>query len=304
MRPLLLALIACATVLPHAAVRAQGVGHAPTVLLVPAGTRAVGLGDAFVAGDGPEVLFSNPAQIGSGGSTISLARFGRSATLGSLASAGRLAGHTVAIGVRFLDYGPDGFPEPVGLLPARGPSDGTSLDAMVAVEQQWYGVKFGGAFHYVSEQQAAGRANGALFDLGASRRVLGVMFGAAVRNLGPTLELGGIRATTPLSVAVGAMREGMRVGTFFDLGLAAAVTRERGGRIVPGAGAELTWEPVAGWTVTGRAGVRRPGPAGLPGPSAASFGASFGLDGLSLDYAFQPWRGVTGAVHRIGLRIQ
>jgi len=73
--------------------------------------------------------------------------------------------------------------------------------------------------------------------------------------------------------------------------------------IVPGAGVELIYQPVEGWTVIGRAGARRV--RDLPGraESPVTLGGSFGLDRLWLDYTFQPYRG-PGSAHRIAIRIQ
>jgi hypothetical protein len=295
-----------AALLPTSGSAQQVGGYAPTVLLVPAGTRALGFGNAFVAGAGAEALFYNPAQIGTQGSTLSVARFGGAATLGSFAGVGRLAAISVAIGVRLLDFGAEaaGFPSPAGSLLIRGPVDATSLDAMVAVQKSWFGIRFGGAAHYVSEQQNSGRAAAALFDAGAARVVAGVTVALSVQNLGPGLTMAGVTADPPTRVSLGAMREGLRLGTFFDLALAASVSREAGGRVIPGGGAELTYEPVEGWTFAGRVGLRRGDPAGVPGASAVSLGGSFGLDALSLDYAFQPDHGVAGGTHRIGVRIR
>lgn len=284
----------------------QSIGHAPTVLLVSGGSRALGLGDAIVAGTGAEALFYNPAQIGTRGSSFSIARYGGAATLGTFATVGRVAGNSVAMGVRFLDFGAEagGFPASAGSLLSRGPLDATSLDAMLAAANSWFGIRFGGAVHYVSEQQRNGRASGVLFDAGVSRQVAGVNLGFSVQNLGQELVLDGVAGPLPTRFSLGGMKEGMAVGTFFDLAVAAAVTREEGGRLVPGAGVELTWEPVAGWTATGRLGARRRDPAGLPGASMLTLGASVGLDALTLDYAFQPFHDVAGGAHRIGLRIR
>ncbi len=284
----------------------QSLRHAPAVLLAPGGTRALGLGDAYVAGTGAEAVFYNPAQIGTRGSTLSIARYGGAATLGTFASVGKVAGNNVAIGVRFLDFGTaaGGYPSSAGSLLSRGPLDATSLDAMLAAERGWFGIRFGGAVHYVSEQRQDGRAAGVLFDAGVGRQVAGVNLGLSVQNLGQELELDHVAGPLPTRVTLGGMKDGMAVGTFFDLAVAAALTREAGGRLVPGAGAELTWEPVAGWTVTGRLGARRRDPARLPGASMVTMGASVGLDALSLDYAFQPFHDVAGGVHRIGVRIR
>lgn len=302
-RSVMLSVLAGAVTAP---ISGQSTGHAPTVLLVPAGTRALGLGDAFVAGDGPEALFYNPAQIGTRGSTLSIARFGGAATLGSFAAVGKAVGNNVAIGIRFLDFGAqvNGFPSPVGSLVTRGPVDATSLDAMVATEKSWFGIRFGAAAHYVSEQQQNARAAGVLFDAGVSRDLAGVTLGLSAQSLGAHLSLGGVEADPPTRVSLGGIKDGLAVGTFFDLAVAAAVTREQDGRLVPGAGVELTWEPVAGWTVTGRLGAHRGDPAGQPGASPVTFGGSFGLDALTLDYAYQPYRKLAGGAHRLAIRIR
>jgi hypothetical protein len=219
---------------------------------------------------------------------------------------GKAAGNNVAIGIRFLDFGAkvDGFPTPAGSLLTRGPVDATSLDAMLAAEKSWFGIRFGGAAHYVSEQQAGRRAAGVLFDAGVGREVAGISLGLSVQNAGRDLVLNGVAGDPPTRVSLGGMREGIVVGTFFDLALAGAVTRVEGGRIVPGVGAELTWEPVAGWTVTGRLGARRGDPGGQPGASPLVFGGSFGLDAITLDYAFEPYHGAPGGAHRFGVRIR
>jgi hypothetical protein len=284
----------------------EAAAHAPTVLQVAPGTRAIGFGDAWVAGDGPEVVFYNPAQIGTRGSTFSLGRFGGGATLGTLATAGRIAGNSVSIGVRYLDYGAPvgGFPMPAGRLPVRGAVDGTSFDALVAAQKSWYGVRFGGAAHYAAEQQAAGRASGMLFDAGASKAIAGFSLGVSVQNLGSDFVLGGVPGATPRRVTAGAMRDGISIGPWLDLAVAAAISEEDGGRVVPKGGAELSYEPVSGWTFVGRVGYQRPDLAAAPGARGLSLGASFGLDALSVDYAWQAWRGGGGGVHRIGLRIQ
>ena len=293
-------------VAPAVALCGQSAGHAPTVLLAPAGTRALGFGDAFAAGNGAEALFYNPAQIGSRGTMLAIARFGGAATLGSFATVGRVAGNSVAIGVRFLDFGTEawGFPTPAGSLMHRGSIDATSLDAMVAAHKSWFGVRFGAAAHYVSEQRQQGRASSVLFDAGVSRSIAGINLGLSAQNFGRGMAFSGVAADPPIRVLVGGMKDGMAVGTFFDLALGAGVTWEEGGRIVPGGGAELTWEPVAGWTLSGRLGARRRDPAGLPGASMVTLGGSFGLDALSLDYTFEPYHDVPGGAHRIGLRIR
>jgi hypothetical protein len=98
--------------------------------------------------------------------------------------------------------------------------------------------------------------------------------------------------------------EKIRLGTYFDLVIAGAIARERDGRIVPGGGLELSYEPVGGWNFVARAGGRRVDDGPGPRESPVTLGGSFGLDRFWLDYAFQPSRNGGGASHRVGIRIQ
>ncbi|NOT06899.1 MAG: hypothetical protein HOP28_01710 [Gemmatimonadales bacterium] len=287
---------------------AQYEGTVPLVLKLPGGARALGLGNAFTAGRGPEVIFYNPAQIGlNRGTTLSLQRFGSASTLGALSTAGPFGKVAIAAGVQYLDYGADltGLtPEP-GDLTRRGALNAASLVAGIAVQYIWKGVRFGAGAKYAEERVATGRDGGLLFDFGAGREFGNVTLALAVQHVGSDIGFAGYQAKVPTRVSLGGALPRTRLGTFFDLGLAASVARERDGRIVPAAGAELVYAPVDGWTFVARAGVRRTadGSSVTRAESPVSVGGSFGLDRLWVDYAFEPYKG-PGATHRIGIRIQ
>ena len=286
---------------------AQSEPSAPLVLRLAGGTRALAVGDAWTAGRGAEVLFYNPAQIGVlRGTTVSAQRFGDAATLGTLSTVGPFGKIWLGAGMQYLDYhaAPAGglFTRPAALT-LRGPVNAASMAATVAAAFRFKGVRFGVGARYVEERVGGARDAGAAFDFGAAREIGRTTVALSVQGLGGDLELLGQEAELPTRVSLGAASPTIRVSTFFDAGIALAVSRERDGRIVPAGGAELIYEPVGGWYFVARAGARRvrsePGRAESP----VTFGGSFGLDRFWLDYAFQPYKG-PGAAHRVGIRIQ
>lgn len=286
---------------------AQSHDPAPLVLQLPGGTRALGVGNAFVAGRGAEVLFYNPAQMFIlRGTTLSVERFGSASTLGTLSIVGPFGKVHLGAGVQYLDY--DALPSisfftTPSALTQGGTASSSSLAATVAVAAQWKGVRFGGSGKYVEERVGGSRAGVAAFDFGAARDVLRGTIGLSVQNLGEDLQLQGQEGELPTRVTLGAALPSILVSSYFDFTGFASVSRERDGRIVPGAGAELIYQPVQGWTFIARAGGRRV--RNLPGraESPVTMGASFGLDRLWIDYAFQPYRG-PGSAHRFAIRIQ
>jgi hypothetical protein len=286
---------------------AQQTPTAPLVLRLPGGTRAAGAGNAFTAGRGAEVLFYNPAQIGIlRGTTISLARFGSPATLGTLSTVGPFGKVALGAGIQYLNYGsPLGsslYGRP-GQLPEGGPFQSSSLAATVAASTRIKGLRVGVAGKYVQESLGGLRDDGLALDVGVAREIGRVTIGLAVQNIGDGIEILGQEASLPTRVSLGGISPSILLGSYFDLSFAAAISRERDGRIMPGAGVELAYQPVEGWYFVGRVGARRVEGGSRPLESPVTVGGSFGLDRLWLDYVFQPSRG-SSATHRIGIRIQ
>ena len=305
-RPLVafLALLSGAT----AALSAQDAAAAPIILLVPGGTRAFGLGNAFVAGSGPEVVFYNPAQVGSGrGTTLSAQRYGGGSTLGSLATSGALFdGFSYAAGAKYLDFSTM-FDAPVrpADLTHRGPVDANSLVATLAVATSWKGLRWGIAGKYASERLSEGTSSAVAVDLGAGYRLGRISLGLAAQDLGSDILVAGTRVDLPSRVTLGAMLPDQYLSTYFDIAGSVALTRNRDGQLVPGGGVELTWNPVSGVGITGRVGLRRVPGGAAPGESPVTFGATLGIDRYALDLAWEPARGPGGgSTERVGLRIQ
>ena len=286
---------------------AQQAPTAPLVLRLPGGTRAAGAGNAFTAGRGAEVLFYNPAQIGIlRGTTVSLARFGSSATLGTLSTVGPFGKISLGAGIQYLNYG-SALGSPVysrpGALPDGGPFQSSSLVATVAASTRIKGLRVGLAGKYVQENLGGLRDDGAALDVGVARELGRFTIALAVQNIGEGIEILGQSASLPTRVSLGAISPSIFLGSYFDVSFAAAVSRERDGRITPGAGVELSYQPVEGWYFIGRVGGRRVEGGPRPLESPVTLGGSFGLDRFWLDYAFQPSRG-SSATHRVGIRIQ
>lgn len=299
-------LLAALTLLARTAM-GQDRPTAPLVLRLPGGARAMGLGNAFVAGRTPEVLFYNPAQLFNGrGTTISVQRFRSSATLATLATVGPFGKLAIGAGVQYLDY-----ESPVtsefyirpALLPGGGPLQSASLAATLAAAFRFKGIRFGAAGKYVQER-VGGLPDGSFaLDAGAAREFGRATVGLAVQNLGSGIEILDERADLPTRITLGVASPTIRFGTYFDLVAAATVSRERDGRIVPGTGVEVFYAPVDGWNFAGRVGARRVDGGPKPHESPVTVGGSFGFDRVWIDYVFQPSAG-GGATYRVGLRIQ
>ena len=303
-----IAMLLCLSAGPTSAA-AQAPGTAPLVLRLPGGARALGVGDAWVAGRGAEVIFYNPAQLPVlRGSAISAQRFGSAATLGTFSTVGPFGKIWIGAGVQFLDYNPalgssNSFTDP-GELTRKGPTNASSLAATVAAALRFKGVRFGVSGKYVEERVGGQQGGRAVLDVGAAREFFRATFALSVQNLGDDITMNtGELARMPTRVTFGMSSPSIRVSTFFDFMFTASVARERNGRIVPAGGAELTYEPVGGWYFMARAGARRVKTTHLHDESPVTFGGSFGLDRFWLDYAFQPYEG-PGAAHRVSIRIQ
>ena len=160
---------------------AQSHDPAPLVLQLPGGTRALGVGNAFVAGRGAEVLFYNPAQMFIlRGTTLSVERFGSASTLGTLSIVGPFGKVHLGAGVQYLDY--DALPSisfftTPSALTQEGTASSSSLAATVAVAAQWKGVRFGGSAKYVEERVGGSRA-------GVAEQYVGPAAPAAASGLG------------------------------------------------------------------------------------------------------------------------
>jgi len=291
------AVLALAAVLTARPARAQCGPCSVALLHVDGGVRPAGLGGAYYAGDGPSMAFYNPAQVGSNaGVALDFMRIA-GAHVGEFAVTGRYGRWGLGAQVRAASGGVP--PVDADSTHLAGGTVVAGLSAATSVHGVWVGAS---AKYAAPAQSATGVAD---FDAGIAVRRFGLLFGLAAQDLGPDLVAGALRQPLPTRVSLGATLPERQVGTYFDFSASAALTRERGGELVPKGGAELDYIPVSGWQFAARIGAQRV--VRLPGelvPAALTVGGSFTLDNLSVDYAFSPAVAGGVATHRIGLRLQ
>jgi len=284
---------------------AQAIGIGPVVLQLPASTRAIGFGNAYVGVREPEAVFYNPAQLGiRPGVAISAERYGSASTAGAFASTYVFGPIGFGVGVQMLDFDsgspgyPGGAPNGEQLL-TPGQFSASSLVAAVAVEMAYKGIRWG-VTGKVAEDRVAGERDGVLLaDVGAAKEIGPVTAGVTVQNLGTNPKMVGTSAELPMRATLGVASGGLPVGPL-DLALSTAVSVRRGGRVSPAGGVELGYVPIEGVTFAGRVGGR------LPEKNAeapVTLGASFTFDRVSIDYGFEPYQG-PGSGHRVGVRIR
>jgi hypothetical protein len=293
--------LALAGCLCAASLQAQA---APLVLQLPAGARALSLGDAFVAGRSAEVIFYNPAQIAQGtGMMLTGARYGSASTQLGFAATTALGAVTVGFGAQYLNFRPPLVFGRPGDLGESGTRLGSSLMGGVAVSLRWKGLRWGAGAKYGQDQVEGSRSGHALFDFGVGREIDRFTVGLAVQHLGGDYTVNGALLDAPTRVTIGGLLPRYPIGTYFDIGATAAVAMEHGGRIVPGAGVELYYQPLEGWSFVLRAGAHRTARGPNPKLHPLTLGAGIAWDRFALDYAFEAIRG-GGATHRIGIRLQ
>jgi hypothetical protein len=287
-----------------AVAHAQTERFAPTVLQLPASARALGVGDAFVAGRGSEMLFYNPAMLAlQPGMAASAQVLGSHATFGAISSTMVIGPFGIGLGAQFLEFEFDDVragPTDLTLLP---PGASSSLVAALGLSSIFKGIRFGAAAKAVEENvNGSLRDATAAFDVGVARDFFGrATVAISARDIGSELLIEGASVELPTRLTIGAAASAPPLFTFWDLAATFAFTVRRDGELMPAGGVELSYVPLDGWAFTGRAGARRV--ADRSGTTPLTLGASISLDRLSLDYAYQALD-VGGSAHRLGLRIR
>jgi hypothetical protein len=293
---------------------------APSVLSLPASTRALGMGNVGVASRDDDVLFYNPAQLAiARGMSASGERYSPSARGGALSSVTRFNNGGIAVGMTMVNYDPPGptLPSTPGELSHRGVGSASSLDAVIGLAQVYKSVRVGVAAKYVEDQLPDVRIGRAAFDVGLAKdfsRFYSV--GLAVQNIGgsttypcPTCTLAlsdrppnpplTIRARSPLRTTLG-VATARQLGPF-DAAATLGVSLLRGEWMPPAGGAELGYSWLDGYSIAVRLGASAPSPS----ESRATGGIGFTMDRLTLDYAAESvWSGKSVVQHRIGLRVR
>lgn len=293
-----LALLAlCVCVIPASA---QEEHHAPLVLQLPATARAAGLGGAVVALRDIDAIFGNPALAGViSGTIVSLTRFSRYASMGTLAASSSLGVFNVGIGAQFVDFESAGFAAFQGsrVLTGRGDGAASNLVGAFALNTTFRSLRWGAAVKYVENRVTQRRHGSPTLDVGMATQGQ-TTWAVAVQNIGPRMDVGAGRAELPLRVSAGASRFGVPVGPF-DVGASVSLSLLRGDLFAPAAGMEWAYTPLDGYNFVFRAGVRQPE---LREQQPFSGGASFTLDRFTLDYGVEDL--ARGAAHRLALRVR
>jgi hypothetical protein len=284
---------------------AQELGFGPIVLQLPASTRAIGFGNAYVGVREPEAVFYNPAQLGvRPGVALSVERYGSVATAGAVSSSYVFGPFGFGVGVQMLDFRASsaGYP---GVAPngerllADGALPASSIVAATALEMAYKGIRWGVTGKLAQDRVADARDGVLAADVGAAKEIGPVSVGATVQNLGVGAKMLGTSAALPTRGTIGFAGAALPVGPL-DMAMSAAVSVRRGGRVSPAGGVEFGYVPIEGVIFAGRVGAR------LPEKNAEApltLGASFTFDRLTVDYGFEPYQG-KGSGHRVGLRIR
>lgn len=314
------ALLAGPAAMPAAAQAGAGTATG-AVLQMPAGSRAAGLGGAFTAGDGGDVLFYNPAGAArhAAAAAASYQRHVMDVGFSSVGGAVRL--RWLAIGATFsvLDYGSidETVPDPA-FGGQRGIETGEVLSANDAVARAMIAVPLlrdrlalGAAFGLYWSTLAESVRTVEIFDLGAQLRIRpDLVVGTAFRHGGGQLEGASLgSADLPAELRAGVAWTRHRP---FALGASAALhadlimpryeaptTAAVGVEIASAADAPLG--VLAGQPV---GAALRLGFNGAPGSDAVGrfhAGAGITVDGVAVDYTLQPM-GDLGMAHRFGIR--
>jgi hypothetical protein len=296
-----------ASFVPLMGLSAQSGGTPPVAVLeLPASTRALALGNSFVAaGTDEAAIFYNPAQLAviphtSAG--LSVQQWFLSSTVGALAAATRLAGGTVAVGLQVIDWGSS---ERAFGDPSTQADDGTGATvsagdyaASVAYAHALGGLRLGATAKYVNQRLVNESGGTAAVDVGAAFDLLGVTFAAALQNMGGSISLAGNQTPLPRTVHVGAAVPVHNVGPV-DLLATVEVAHVRGGDTQPAGGLEVSYQATSTISFVGRVGgLARPVGAAI---SPVSFGGGLRAHHLAIDYAYEG-SAVLGATHRIGVR--
>jgi hypothetical protein len=284
-RPIsLLALLAC---LSPASALAQAPPTAPLVLTTPASARAAALGGAWVAGRDQDVIFVNPAQLIGARSdfALSLARFGPAASGVSMSSAyaaGKMS-FTLGWGVQVVNF-TDGLTtvpyDPRVLQLVRGPFDAQSAVATVGAAVVYKGFRIGAAAKYAADRSIVNR-RALLVDLGVGRALFGGTAALAFQNLGKSALTDLPDARIPRQVALGWSTS--KPAGPLDLSLFTQLAARKG-FVSPAAGLEAGYSWIEGYSVTLRAGLRRPE---SDTERPLSLGAAVTGDRLTLEYALR-----------------
>lgn len=280
--------------LPNAGAQAPGAG--PLALLLPASTRAAGVGNAWVAGRDEYSVFYNPAQIyPTTGISASFSRYGWNGTRGAIAGAATVGTRTFGWGVHLVEFkarSDAAYPFVPADLTRRGDRNALSLSAGIGGNFVLKGFRAGIGLKYAEDRVEGADPstrvlNGLLLgDVGVSRALFSGTAALSVQNIGD-----GSRVTLPIQTSLGWTRQVQ--AREFDLGFAVQVS-ERNRWLGAGGGVEVSYGWIEGFNASLRAGARR---METSEQRPFTLGGGLAADRLFLEYALESFRDSRFAHH-------
>jgi hypothetical protein len=263
---------------------AQAPLTAPILPTEPSSARVAALGGAWVAGRDQDVVFTNPAQLigtrtDAGLSLMREGRYTHGLSLASAYAAGKMS-FTLGWGFQLAHYTFDPLMRrsPYPLVIPEQDLDAQSSLAAVAGAIVYKGFRMGAAGKYAADQTSASH-HALLLDLGVSHSLLGGVGAIAGQNLGRDRIGRKALSAIPRQVAFGWSRT--KPAGPLDLALFTQVTK-RSGWTSPAAGLEAAYSWIEGYSMTLRAGVRRPE---STSERPVALGWAFAADRLTVEYA-------------------
>ncbi|MES2180068.1 MAG: hypothetical protein V4550_19580 [Gemmatimonadota bacterium] len=283
-----LLLVACTGLLSGTA-HAQAPAAGPLALLLPASTRAVSVGNAWVASREDASVFYNPAQIiATNGYGIRLARYGAGATVGTLTSAFAIGNLNLGWGAQYVGYkvqSSAGYPLAPSDILTRGTRNGTSLVVATGINAVFKGFRTGAGMKYAEDRLEASslgvspdaRLNGLILgDVGVSHGLLSGQAALAVQNIGRDDKI-----KLPVQTSLGWTRS---INTSqVDFAIATEVLA-RNGWVGGGGGAEMSYGWLEGYSASVRAGAHR---TETSEQRPISLGGTMNMDRLTVEYALE-----------------
>ncbi|MDB4892861.1 MAG: hypothetical protein JWL61_4716, partial [Gemmatimonadetes bacterium] len=290
MRILLIALASACTLASSAMAQAPATG--PLVLLLPASTRATGMGNTWVAGRDETSVFYNPAQInpttGFGGRVV---RYGDDALLGTLANAMTINWLTLGWGVQVVEFKASGFSsypyDPSEVTRSGGTREAQSLEVVAGGNFLIKKFRTGIGLKYAEDRADAAinplssatlsymapaiHRGVVLGDVGVSHALLSGTAALAVQNIGDDSR---VKLTIQTTLVWARQMQAQQL----DLAFATQVSLRRDW-LGAGGGVEAGWGWIEGWSAAVRAGAHRTETAAQ---KPIAMGATLNADHLSL----------------------
>jgi len=313
-------LISALVVICSTKLSAQTYHTLPRVLELPASTRAMALGGAYMT-NAPQadVLFYNPALlVGLQSFGLDVQQWGPASWASTAAAARQWFGGGIGIGLQVLQYGapgPGGYTAPSGQahLFDAGALPVSERVATIGYAREIKGINLGLAIKLIEERVAlnkfvdsAARArDGAVwFDAGISKNLGRFTTSLSYQNNGDRLFAGEYLGDYQVAdrMTLGVSSSGMQLG-IFDYGITAAITQVRtfkkDSATIPAAGLEISYWPIRGRTFVARAGVQRT--PSYEDASPFTFGFAYWGDNLVLEWSFQGMEQSELRTHRFGV---